>query len=128
MGLRECFLGHKFWLQRTQNGYWRCKHLLRNAWGGWQKRSLEQFEFIDIREPDALVSSWEGFVHSGQHHYDFHKDFFTSWIVRHPRRSHQAYWEQYMEAQFIDDNFPPRGRTLSELWDWYETLVKHKSA
>lgn len=101
--------------------------LFRDAWGGWQKRSLEQFEFIDIRDEDSLVPSWDGFVHAGQHHYDFHKDFFSSWIARHPRRSHQAYWEQYMEARFIDDNFAPRAGTIPELWDWYKELIEHKS-
>jgi hypothetical protein len=98
--------------------------LFREAWGGWQRRSLEQFEFIDIRNEDDLVSSWEGFVNPGQHHYEFHKSFFTSWIARHPRRSHRSYWLQYMEAEFIDDNFAPQVGTLGELWDWYHRQVE----
>ena len=101
--------------------------LLKAAWGGWQKRSLEQFEFIDIRDEDSLVESWAGFVNPGQHHYDFHSDFFNSWLARHPRRSHQAYWDQYMEAEFLDDNLPPRAHTLPELWSWYQQLVAEES-
>lgn len=97
--------------------------LLKDAWGGWQKRSLEQFEFIDIREEDEIVPSWQGFVHGGQHHYDFHTDLFTSWVVRHPRRSHKSYWLQYMEAEFIDDNYPPKFDALHELWAWYRRLA-----
>jgi hypothetical protein len=50
-----------------------------------------------------------------------------SWLARHPRRSHQAYWEQYMEAEFIDDNLPPRAHTLPELWSWYQQLVAEES-
>jgi hypothetical protein len=101
--------------------------LLKDAWGGWQKRSLEQFEFIDIREDDEILPSWEGFVHPGQHHYDFHKSFFKSWIARHPRRSHQSYWRQYMEVEVIDDNLPPPFVTLSELWCWYRDLVDEEA-
>ena len=95
--------------------------LLRDAWGGSEKRNLEQFEFIDIREESSLVDSWADFIHT--HHYELHNDFFESWIANHPRRTGEAYWNQYMEAAFIDNNPVSRTKSLSELRQWYEPLI-----
>jgi len=96
--------------------------LLKAAWGECQKRELEQFELIDVRDEKSLVESWKGFIHT--HHYEIHKDFFESWIANHPRRSGEAYWNQYMEAAFIENNPIPRLDRLEELWRWYEPLME----
>ena len=48
--------------------------LLLEAWGGPQKRSLEQFEIIDIRDENDLLESLEPFIHT--HHYEIHTDFY----------------------------------------------------
>jgi hypothetical protein len=98
--------------------------LLRDAWGGSSRRSLEQFEFIDVREENSLITSWRGFVDPGDHHYDIHREFSSSWIANHPRRTGEAYWDQYMEALFIDNNPVPQFSSLDELWTWYEPLLK----
>lgn len=97
--------------------------LLRIAWRGWQERNLEQFEFIDIRDEESLVRSWKGFIHPGQHHYEIHTNFFDSWVARHPRRTGEAWWKQYLEAMFIDDNPLPRSNALREVQDWYKPLI-----
>lgn len=95
--------------------------LLLEAWGGPQKRSLEQFEIIDIRDEKDLLKSWEPFIHT--HHYEIHTDFYNSWIANHPRRSGEAYWNQYMEACFIENNPIPRTNDFDELWSWYRPLI-----
>jgi hypothetical protein len=95
--------------------------LLHDAWGDPQGRNLEQFEFIDIRDESSLVENWTDFIHT--HHYEVHSDFFDSWIANHPRRTGEAYWNQYMEAAFIDNNPVSRAHSLKELWKWYEPLI-----
>ena len=95
--------------------------LLLESWGGSQKRHLEQFEIIDIRDEKALVDSWQPFIHS--HHYEVHANFYESWIANHPRRTGEAYWSQYMEVAYIQNNSIPRTESLEELWSWYKPLI-----
>ena len=38
--------------------------LLREAWGGWQQRDMEQIEFIDIKGEQELLDTWRPFVHT----------------------------------------------------------------
>jgi hypothetical protein len=100
--------------------------LLQSAWGEWQKREFEQFEVIDVRDEEPLKESWDGFIHT--HHYEIHKDFYESWLANHPRRSGEAYWNQYMEAAFIENNPIPRLDSLEKLWQWYKPLIEAESA
>ena len=100
--------------------------LLHEAWGGWKERNMEQFEIIDVRDERALVESWQTFIHT--HHHEVHTDFYDSWIANHPRRTGEAYWSQYMDASFIDNNPIPRTDTLEELWSWFKPLVDAEGA
>lgn len=100
--------------------------LLLEAWGDWQKRELEQFEIIDVRDEKDLLKSWEPFIHT--HHYEVHSDFYDSWIANHPRRSGEAYWNQYMEVCFIENNPIPRPNNFDELWSWYRPLIEVERA
>lgn len=100
--------------------------LLRAAWGGSQRRSLEQFEIIDIKDEGPLVEGWKEFIHT--HHYEIHTDFYDSWIANHPRRTGEAYWNQYMEAAFIDNHPVAQPNRLDELWRWFEPLVAAERA
>ncbi len=65
---------------------------------------------------------WDEFVHT--HHYETHEDFFDSWLANHPRRSGEAYYRQYIEANFIDVNPPPRDLGLEATIDWYRELIE----
>jgi hypothetical protein len=96
--------------------------LLQEAWGDWRQRHLEQIEMSDIREEDELLETWRPFVHT--HHYQVHADFYESWIANHPRRTGEAYWSQYFEVQFIENNPVPRAGSLVELWSWFQPLLE----
>lgn len=74
--------------------------LMKDAWGLVEERELEDFEFIDIREEDELVSSWHDFVHS--HHYQVHKDFFSSSLAMHPRRTTVELFDRTMDCMFTE--------------------------
>ena len=69
---------------------------------------------------------WDKFIFS--HHYQFHTSFHDSWIARHPRRTIEAFNNQYLEAKFIDDNPLPRDASLSELKEWFKPLLEIEDA
>lgn len=95
--------------------------LMEEAWGDTANRELEQSEIIDIRDEDDLRDLWDGFIHS--HHYEVHRTIDESWICRHPRRSCETVWAQFMDVKFVTEHRPPATTDLSELQAWYGPLV-----
>ena len=92
--------------------------LMKEAWGAVHERELEDFEFIDIRDEDALIASWQDFVHS--HHYQVHNDFFSSSLAQHPRRTTVELFDRTMDCMFTEAlrKFSPGMN-----WDQVRTLV-----
>ena len=96
--------------------------LMKDAWGEVDKRNMEQTEIIDIETEEELQRTWSPFIHS--QHVDFVDDFYNSWIAKHPRRTGEAYFNQYYEALFISDNPIPKGLPFPELWEWFRPLLE----
>ncbi|MBI3771893.1 MAG: hypothetical protein HY272_04240 [Gammaproteobacteria bacterium] len=94
--------------------------LMKSAWGDVNHREMEQTEIIDIRSEDDLCNTWEPFIHT--HHYETHPSFYDSWIANHPRRTGEAYINQYLNAQFICNNPIPREYSFPKLWTWLDQL------
>ncbi|MCU0649031.1 MAG: hypothetical protein MUF00_13605 [Gemmatimonadaceae bacterium] len=100
--------------------------LLQRAWGSASSRQLEQIEIIDIRSEEELANTWSGFIHT--HHYDVFRSFHDSFIANHPRRSIEAFGNQYLDARFIEENPAPLNGTLDELHSWFTPLVQAERA
>ena len=96
--------------------------LMKSAWGDINQRVMEQTEIIDIKSEDDLCGTWEPFIHS--HHYEIHSSFYESWISKHPRRTGEAYLNQYIDASFIDNNPIPKHLAFPDLWSWYSPLKR----
>lgn len=94
--------------------------LLTEAWGDVESRTMEEFEVIDIREEQDLRETWSPFIHS--HHYRIENDFYNSWLANHPRRTGEAYINQFRNAQFIENNPLPKSAKFEELWGWCDRL------
>lgn len=92
--------------------------LMKSAWGDINQRVMEQTEIIDIKSEEDLYNTWEPFIHS--HHYNIRSSFYESWISNHPRRTGEAYLNQYLDAMFIENNAIPKNLAFPELWDWYD--------
>jgi len=90
--------------------------LMKMAWGEAIKRNMEQIEIIDIKDKDKLYDTWEPFIHT--HHYEAIDNFYKSWIARHPRRSGEAYFNQFFDVKCIEDNPIPPDIHFKELWEW----------
>lgn len=91
---------------------------MRKAWRRAAKRELEQIEVIDIVPEDELRDRWSAFIL--EHHYDITKDFYASWLARHPRRSCEAVWSQFMEMEYFTPDAIPRAGGFQDLWSWYD--------
>ncbi|MFS4457369.1 hypothetical protein [Maribacter sp. 2304DJ31-5] len=101
--------------------------LLQDAYGSFEERAMEEFEFIDIQEEEKLLKSWQTFVHS--HHYHYCNNYFDSSLALHPRRSVESYhhWALPLTPShcFQDGNpVPTNFKTLEELWDWHKPLIE----
>lgn len=94
--------------------------LMKSAWGDVEDRVLEETEIIDIRNEDELRELWDPFIHT--HHYRVENNFYDSWIANHPRRTGEAYWNQFIEAKFIENNPLPKEANFDELWEWFGVL------
>lgn len=103
--------------------------LLKKGWGDTRTRNMEQTEIICKPGADEveLRDNWNDFIHSG--HYEIHDSFYDSFLARHPRRSGEAYWNQYIEAKFISDNPIPKDiKKLNDLVTWFSPLLNFEKS
>jgi hypothetical protein len=91
---------------------------MKQAWGKSDNRAMEQTAFISIQSDDEVRAAWEPFIHT--HHYELTADFYDSWIAKHPRRTGEAYVNQYLEAKFVDENPIPTALGFPRLHEWYQ--------
>jgi len=96
--------------------------LLKEGWGNPGQRELEQTEIIDIKEEHELVQTWKEFICA--EHYETNNSFYESWIARHPRRTCEAVWNQFMELGFVENNPIPHHLGFEDLWEWYRSLME----
>lgn len=96
--------------------------LLKDGWGNPGQRQFERIEIIDIKDEEELVQIWRQFICAG--HYQTMNSFYESWAARHPRRTCEAVWDQYMEIKYLDDNRIRRHLGFKELWKWYEPIIE----
>lgn len=103
--------------------------LLKEGWGDTRIRNMEQTEIICKPGTDEvkLRENWNDFIHSG--HYEIHDSFYNSFLAKHPRRSGEAYWNQYIEAKFISDNPIPKDiKKLDDLVKWFSPLLNFEKS
>lgn len=96
------------------------RDLLKEAWGSPKERSLEEFEFIDLKSQKQLDKQWHEFIHS--HHRRSYKSFYDCFIATHPRRTIEAYNNEILLGKILEYKRPPKFTTLKELWDYYQPL------
>ncbi len=103
------------------------KKLLNKAWGTPQKRNMEQFEIIDIRNEDEVRKVWKSFIHT--HHYDFATNYFDSSFAHNPRRTRENYHQHIYflseDEAFSESNpIPENIITMKDLWEWHRPLIE----
>ena len=121
---KRLFHADDFWLQRPKTDV-EAKALLKEGWGDVNSRNMEQTEIICKPGKDHadIKETWKDFIHT--HHFKICDSFWNSWIASHPRRSGEAYWSQYYDAQFVQENsVPQHWSSLEDLVDWYKPLIQ----
>ena len=126
--LKNCFMFTIFGYSAPKTDI-EAVELLKDGWGDPQSRDMEQTEIISRpgADEEQLRETWKPFIHT--HHYEIHDSFYESWLGNHPRRSGEAYWNQYWEAKFVSDNPIPRDfGDLRSLVDWFKPLIEVERA
>lgn len=95
--------------------------LMRAAWGTPLERQFEEIELIDIREEEEVAASWSSFIHT--HHYNVHRSYHESFLASHPRRSVEAFHNQFIDAGLTETNPAPRNVDLRTLHSWFAELT-----
>ncbi len=91
---------------------------MKKAWReDIDQRNLKQAAFISHQTEQEISENWKQFIYAD--HWEFNHDFYSSWIANHPRRTGEAYINQYIDAKYIHDNPIPRDLDFPELWTWY---------
>jgi hypothetical protein len=101
--------------------------LLDEAWGGHDKRNMEQFEIINTNPEEHERKKWDSFIHT--HHYDYSSNYFSSLLAQNPRRTSESYFQHYLPSSpseaFSESNPVPNNiYTLKELWEWHRPLIE----
>lgn len=100
--------------------------IMKKAWGNPKvDQVLTQFEIIDIQSESKLLKSWKNFIFS--HHYEITDNFYKSSIVRFPRRTGEVYCATYLEGKFYEENYPPKLKTMREMWDWFKPFLEKEN-
>jgi hypothetical protein len=94
--------------------------LLKQGWGDKYQRTLEQTEMINIMTEDELRATWAPFIHT--HHYDVFDGFYRASIANHPRRTGEAWLNQYVDRMYLESNPIPRDLDFPDLWEWFSEL------
>jgi hypothetical protein len=97
-------------------------NLLRDAYGDKYKREMEQNEFIDVVDEDALVNRWDSFIHT--HHYGTQNDFYLSMIGKCSRRSTDASFGANYNCVFWEEHPIPKDASWNELDEWLKPYLE----
>jgi hypothetical protein len=96
--------------------------IMKDAWGKPAKRQFELFEIIDIGPRDEVRASWAELIFSG--HYRVVDSALDSFLAIHPRRSIEAFLNQYIDVNFLEGNRVIEAQSLQELQNWFAPLIK----
>ncbi len=94
---------------------------LADLWEEPEDNKSRRVQLIKTADPDSLRDQWGAFFYS--HYCDVYKDFRQPFLARHPRRSGEAFSDQYSGAILVEDApFPDLG-PLADLHDWFRPYI-----
>jgi hypothetical protein len=101
-------------------------NLLSQGWGDKYQRGMEQIEIIDVVKEDVLCERWDRFIHT--HHYDTHRDFYSSMIGKCSRRSADASFGANFHCIAWEEYPIPKEATWEELDEWIKPYVEMENS
>jgi len=119
------FLSHAYYL--TIFGYSapktdvEARNLMLQLWKKSPTLELAEVDIVDIRPRDVLEENWAEFFVS--HHYGIQENILDSYLLKHPRRSCDAFAEATLMLRPWHENPIPQFETIQELHEWVLPLV-----
>lgn len=101
------------------------RELLLNAWRNNPTQTLGEFDVIDIADRETVEKSWSEFI--VETHGGVWDDFTHNILMRHPRRSCEAFAFATLQcAPWHEDPFP-QAKSLRELESWVRPLLEEEA-
>ena len=103
-------------------------NLLKRGWGPPEKKSIQQTEFIDIKELGELEETWADFIFNG--HCEGCKSFFESKLALYPRRTIEADIERFCCTNFIShrNSCFEDGMTFAQIREHLKPLLQNEQS
>ena len=96
--------------------------------GSWTRnRSFEftQVNIVDVKQEQELEQTWRPFF--CRDHYGIHSDYGTTWVMRYPRRSCEAFaMATLQQSPWLENPFPQLN-SLDEMHAWIAPLVAEEN-
>lgn len=100
-------------------------NLLLRGWGKNPSFELAQVNIVDIKPEEELEKTWQRFL--CRTHYGTRPDLWSTWILRHPRRSCEALAMATLQNDPWPDNPFPKLKSLPQLHSWIAPLIAEES-
>ncbi len=100
------------------------RDLMLEVWKENPTRELAEIDIVDIKPRDELEAVWKIFF--VRQHYGISPDIFHTTLLRHPRRSCDAFAMATLQNDPWEENPVPRFDKLTELQGWMAPLVSEE--
>lgn len=101
------------------------RQLMLEVWRDNPTFHMADFEIIDPKPPNEIEENWDSFTYS--HHWSHYKLLIESYILRFPRRSCEAFFEQTFNCAYIDGKQFPEFETLVSLHDYLQPFLEEET-
>ena len=102
------------------------KKLMLDEWKGNPTMRLAEIDIVDIRPEGELEETWKDFLY--KRHYGIYTDVFNTMLLRHPRRSCDAFAMATLQNEPWEENPVPKTETLADLQEWVKPLIAEEDA
>ncbi len=102
--------------------------LMLESFGQPEHNKLKILEIVDIKTREELLDTWDPFINIYNYHYKVYQDFYCSYVAKHPRRTGEAFIDQYLKGTWIDQNPMPRELSFTDLWGWTKLLLEAENS
>jgi hypothetical protein len=102
------------------------RKIMIDAFSSGRFRELSEVEIIDIRDREDIEESWKDFFFS--HHYAIFDSFWYSQIIRHYRRSCDAFAMASLQCNPVPENQPYGISNIEELQQFVKPLYEEEKS
>lgn len=98
--------------------------MMKNVWKNNTTKEFAEIEIIDIKSKDELLETWSDFIIS--HHYMIASNIRNSFLLKHPRRSCEAFAWATLQCDPWQENCLPNFNSLNEYHEWLKPHLEEE--